>query len=105
MEIKCDKCGAVSTTVTPETYMEGDIEFTFFRCPECGEIYPICATDSVLRKDIAGYRRMRMIIKNQKVTEKFIRNAEALKQRNIKRTRELMELHPLAPFLLQAQPE
>lgn len=72
MEIKCDKCGAVSTTVTPETYIEGDIEFTFFRCPECSEIYPICATDSALRKDIAGYRRMRMIIKNQKVTEKFI---------------------------------
>lgn len=105
MEIKCDKCGAVSAAVTPETYMEGDIEFTFFRCPACGEIYPICATDSVLRKDIAGYRQMRMVIKNQKVTEKFIRNAEALKKRNIKRTQELMAQHPLAPSLLQAQPE
>ena len=105
MEIKCDKCGAVSDAVTPETFMEGDIEFTFFRCPACGEVYPICATDSALRKDIAGYRRMRMVIKTRKVTEKFIRNAEALKQRNIKRTRELMEQHPLALSFSQAQPE
>lgn len=100
MEIKCDKCGAVSSIVTPETYMENEIEFTFFRCPECGEVYPVCVTDPALRKDIAAYRHMRLVIKTKKVTEKFIRNAEALKQRNIKRTRELMEVHPLAPFLM-----
>lgn len=38
MKIKCDKCGAVSTTVTPETYMESEIEFTFFCCPACSEV-------------------------------------------------------------------
>ena len=36
MQIKCDKCSAVSESIMPETYLEGDIEFTFFRCPECG---------------------------------------------------------------------
>ena len=42
MQIKCDKCSAVSDSITPETYLEGDIEFTFFRCPACGEVYPVC---------------------------------------------------------------
>lgn len=48
MQIKCDKCSAVSESIMPETYLEGDIEFTFFRCPECGAVYPVCATDSAL---------------------------------------------------------
>ncbi len=47
----------------PETYLEGDIEFTFFRYPECGEVYPVCATDSALRADIAEYTRMRNLIR------------------------------------------
>ena len=101
MQIKCDKCSAVSETVTPETYLEGDIEFTFFRCPECGEVYPVCVTDSALRADIAEYSRMRNVIRVKPVTESFIRKAEDLKQRNLKRTRELMAEHPLAPFLME----
>ena len=99
MQIKCDKCSALSESVMPETYMDGDIEFTCFRCPECGEVYPVCATDASLRADIAEYTRMRNLIRVKPVKEAFIRRAEALKQKNIKRTRELMELHPLAPFL------
>ena len=59
MQIKCDKCSAVSESIMPETYLEGDIEFTFFRCPECGEVYPVCATGSALREDIAEYIWMR----------------------------------------------
>jgi len=99
MQIKCDKCSAASESVMPETCLEGDIEFTFFRCPECGEVYPVCATDSALRADIAEYTKMRNLIRVKPVKEHFIRRAEALKQKNIKRTRELMEQHPLAPFL------
>ncbi len=102
MQIKCDKCSAVSESVMPETVVEGDIEYTYFRCPDCGEVFPVCATDSVLRKDIAEYTRMRTLIRVKPVKESFIRRAEALKQKNIQRTRELMEQHPLAPFL---QPE
>ena len=98
MQIKCDKCSAVSESIMPETYMEGDIEFTFFRCPECGAVYPVCATDSALRESIAEYSRMRNLIRVKPVKESFIRRAEALKQKNLKQTRELMEQHPLAPF-------
>ena len=101
MQIKCDKCSAVSESIMPETYMEGDIEFTFFRCPECGAVYPVCATDSALRESIAEYTRMRNLIRVKPVKESFIRRAEALKQKNLKRTRELMEQHPLATFLTE----
>ena len=99
MQIQCDKCSAVSETVMPETYLEGDIEFTFFRCASCGEVFPVCVTDSALRADIAEYSRMRNVIRMKPVKESFIRRAEALKQKNLKRTRELMAEHPLAPFL------
>lgn len=76
MQIKCDKCSAVSETVMPETYLDGDIEFTFFRCPACGEVYPVCATDSALRADIAEYTRMRDQIRVKPVSESFIRKAK-----------------------------
>lgn len=99
MQIKCDKCSAVSESIMPETCQEGDIEFTFFRCPECGEVYPVCVTDSALRAGISEYTRMRNLIRVKPVKEDFIRRAEALKQKNLKRTRELMEQHPLASFL------
>ena len=99
MEIKCDKCGVLVNEVKPEQLWDEDIEHTYFRCPNCGAVYPVSATDAGLRKDIAGYSRMRQMIRMKPVTEKFIRNAEALKQRNLKRTRELMEQHPLAPLL------
>ncbi len=101
MQIQCVKCSAVSESIMPETYMEGDIEFTFFRCPQCGAVYPVCATDSALRADIAEYARMRNLIRVKPVKESFIRRAEALKQKNLKRTRELMVQHPLAPFLTE----
>ena len=82
MQIKCDKCFAVSESVMPETYLEGDIEFTFFRCPECGEFYPVCATDSALRADIAEYTRMRNLIRIKPVN---VKEEELLKYGEAKR--------------------
>ncbi len=100
MQIKCEKCSAVSETAMPETYLEGEVELelTFLRCPLCGEFYPVCATDSRLRQDIAEYNRMRSVIRHRFVEDSFLRSAEALKQKNMQRSRELMERHPLAFF-------
>ena len=39
MQIKCEKCYAVSDAAMPETYLEGGVELTFLRCPSCGEVY------------------------------------------------------------------
>ena len=99
MQIKCDKCGFVAETIMPETARNGDIEHTFFRCPACGEVYPIAVTDDSLRKSIAEYDRRRQLIRIHPVTEQFLRDTEALKQDNLKRCKELMEQHPLALFL------
>lgn len=104
MQIKCDKCGAVHDTVEPKTVWDGDIEHTFFRCPDCGAVYPIAVTDTALRASITEYQHRRNHIRISPVTEKFLRDTEALKQENLKRCRELMELHPLALFL-EAHPE
>ena len=98
MQIKCEKCSTVSDEAMPETYLEGEVELTFLRCPSCGEVYPVCATDSRLREDIAEYKEMRSLIRQRPVSEAFIRKAEALKQKNMQRSRELMERHPLASF-------
>ena len=104
MQIICDKCKA-EIHPQPETLRDGEIEHTFFRCPECGVVYPVCVTDEALRKDIAGYNRMRLLIQKQRCTEKFLRNAEALKQKNRKRTRELMEQYPSGPFVQPTEVE
>ena len=105
MEIKCDKCGAVAETVMPESVRDGDIEYTFFRCPECGMVYPVAATDAALRANIAEYDRRRQQIRMKPVTEAFLRETETLKQANLKRCKELMEQHPLALFLRSAETE
>ena len=61
VQIKCEKCSTVSDEAMPETYLEGEVELTFLRCPSCGEVYPVCATDSRLREDIAEYKEMRSL--------------------------------------------
>ena len=99
MEIRCDKCGAEAETLMPETVADGDIEHTFFLCPVCGAVYPIAATDAGLRAKIAEYSQRRQLIRIKPVKESFIRDTEALKQENLKRCKELMDLHPLALFL------
>ncbi len=103
MPVKCDKCGAVAETVMPETAREGDIEHTFFRCSDCNAVYPIFATDTALRNNIAEYSRRRQLIRVKPVTESFLRETETLKQVNLKRCKGLMEQHPLALFLRSAE--
>lgn len=105
MDIKCDNCGAVAKTLMPETAADGEIEYTFFRCPDCGAVYPIAATDDDLRKRIGEYNRRRQLIRMKPVTEQFLRDTERIKQENIIRNRELMDLHPLALFLQSSEAE
>ncbi len=105
MQIKCDNCSAVAETIMPETARDGDLEYTFFRCQSCGTVYPIAATDDALRKSIEKYDRRRQLIRMKPVTEQFLRDTEELKQKNLKRCKELMEQHPLALFLRSVETE
>ena len=63
---------------------DGEIERTFFHCPGCGEVYPVCASDTALRENIAEYSQMRQTIRTKPWKESFIRRAEAMKQQNMK---------------------
>lgn len=100
MEIQCDKCKE-DLDFAPDTVKRDDIEYMFFRCPKCGALFPIFASDSALRKDIGRYTEMRMIIRSIRVSKKYIKDAEKLKQQNLKRSHELMEQYPLVHFLSQ----
>ena len=104
MQIKCDHCGAVAETIEPKTARAGELEYTFFRCSACKATYPIAVTDRKLWVNITEYQHRRNHIRISPVTEQFLRETEALKQENLKRCKELMELHPLALFL-EAHPE
>ena len=98
MQINCDKCKA-EIHPQPETIRNSEIEHIFFRCPECGAIYPVSATDEALRKGAKEYARMMEMNRKKRRSEQFLRKAAELKEKNIKRCRELMEQYPLAPFL------
>jgi uncharacterized C2H2 Zn-finger protein len=98
MQIICDKCKA-EIHPQPETFRDGEIEHIFFRCPECGEVYHLCATDEALRKSVMEYDRLAGMNRKKRRSEQFLRKAAELKEKNIKRCRELMEQYPLAPLL------
>lgn len=98
MQIICDKCKA-EIHPQPETIRNGEIEHIFFRCPECGESYHLCAMDKALRKSVMDYNRMAEMNRKKRRSEQFLRKAAELKEKNIKRCRELMEQYPLAPLL------
>ena len=101
MEIICDKCR--ETIITPEwgTIRDGEIEYTYFTCPACGTVYPVSTTDGQLRRDIGKYKRMAARIRKGNCAESYHRHAQELKERSIRRSRELAAKHPLAPVLLQ----
>ena len=91
MQIKCDKCSLAADSIMPETARDGDIEHTFFRCPECGAVYPISTTDEDLRKRITEYDRRRQLIRIRPMTEQFLRETERIKQARLWRVRQHLQ--------------
>ena len=55
MEIICNKCGAVIPKPDLKIVRDGEIEHTYFLCPDCGEAYRLSTTDKRLRKRIRDY--------------------------------------------------
>ena len=100
MEITCDKCGSVIPEPVWETVRDGDIEHTFFICKSCGAVYPVSVTDGELRRNIEEYTAMAQRLKEEQCSESFHRKVQELKEKNVKRSRELAELHPLASLFL-----
>lgn len=92
MEIICDVCDARIEEPTAITRREGDLEITFFLCPFCGKEYLVSVTDGELRGDVEEYARMRRLIAARKtrISENYIRRAEAIHRRNVIRSRVLI---------------
>ena len=88
----CDKCGK-NTKINHKYKRVGELEYRYFRCKRCGEVYVISVTDEELRKEIKKYQK---IMEETKVTKPEIsQEAKMILEKNIKRSRELKEKHPL----------
>ena len=99
MEIICDKCGAVIPQPEWKTIRDGDVEHTYFSCPDCGDIFRVSTTDGKLRRNIEKYMEMAARLKTGKCSEQFHKRVQKLKEENVKRSRELADAYPLAPLL------
>lgn len=99
MEIICDKCEMVILNPEMKTIRDGDVEHAYFVCSECNSVYPVCTTNGNLRKRIEVYREMAMRLKTRCCTEQFHRRVQKMKEENVRRSRELAKMHPLAPLL------
>ena len=91
-EIRCIYCGCA---FEPQalTEMDGDIEYTFFRCAWCGKAYMVSVTDSELRKDIAAYVEMAAQNAEERLTEPGQFAMQKLKESNARRAAELRRLY------------
>ena len=85
--MRCNKCGA---KFIPEILLkkQDDIEYRYYVCPICEEVYPISATDSELRQSIDEWIRLMRNSEGQP-DEK----TRELKTRNLIRSHELMAKH------------
>ena len=102
MELICNKCGKVIPKPELKTIRDGEIEHTYFLCPDCGEPYRVSTTDKHLRKRIEDYDRMSARVRNGTCTKEFQKRVQKVKEDNVRRSRELAKAYPLAP-LLQAE--
>ena len=96
-KIKCDKCNTIIKDISPRMKKQGDIEYTYFECHKCREVFPISATDSELREEIKKYKVLALKIqkmhKQGKVTPADIEKAEQMMRRNVARSKELMAIN------------
>ena len=90
--IRCDYCGCA---FTPEfhTAVDGDIEYTFFRCGFCGKAYMVSVTDSCLREGIAEYVRLAEKNSEERLPEADQFRLQELKAANVARARQLKEMY------------
>ena len=99
MQIVCDRCGADITDPEFPTVRHGDIERTWFVCKDCGAAYPVSVTDGQLRKSIETYMEMAGRLQRRKCSEEYHRRVQKLKEENVRRCRELLQVYPLADVL------
>lgn len=78
-----------------EKTRDGELEFTFFRCPNCRKTFLFAVTDAQLRKRIAEYEALARKGRRRRLSEKEIRQARKLLESNAQRSRQLRLEHPV----------
>lgn len=92
--IRCDACGCAFAP-EPKTQREGEIEYSFFNCDYCGKAYLVSVTDADLRRSIRRYRTLAEKHKIKPLSEKKLRDMNALKEQNLKRAAKLRQIYIL----------
>lgn len=92
--VVCDACRS-SFCPKPEKARDGELEFTFFRCPNCRKTFLFAVTDAQLRKRIAEYETLARKGRQRRLSEKEIRHARKLLENNAQRSRQLRLEHPV----------
>jgi hypothetical protein len=67
--VTCDECKTDFVTDV-KTYVDGDLEITYFRCPECLRSYLVSVTDSSVRNNIEEHRRLSDMLTNERKKKK-----------------------------------
>lgn len=88
----CDKCGKY-TKINCKYKRDGDLEYRYFRCKCCGEIYIISVTDEELRKEIENYQKI--IWETQSDQPESLQETKMILEKNVIRSRELKKKYPL----------
>lgn len=91
-EVVCDVCGNV---FLPEIIrrQEDEIEFTYFRCDNCGKTYTVSVTDEALRADVEHYVDLAEQARKGALTDEEYQLARSLMKSNVMRSRELKKLY------------
>ena len=92
--VACDACRC-SFTPKLEKTRDGELEFTYFRCPECRKTFLFAVTDAQLRKRIAEYEALARKGRRRRLSEKEIQYARKLLESNAQRSRQLRLEHPV----------
>ena len=90
-------CEACNKPFSPEleTARDGELEFTYFRCPECRKTFLFAVTDTELRRRIAEYDALARKGRQRRLSEKEIQYARKLLESNAQRSRQLRLEHPV----------
>ena len=88
ISVTCNDCSEEFTPDIQEA-KDGDLEFSFFRCPSCGKRYLVSVTDEDLRAEISEYAALEHNNRVSRLCEKLQERMQKMKEQNIKRSEEL----------------
>lgn len=86
-EVKCDKCEQKFEVKVKEKKLEGDVIWTYFKCPHCGNIFTVFYTNSLIRK----LQREQRVLKSNKENEELFQSKRVEIKKLMDELKEKME--------------